>query len=69
MVIFKQLWMKFNNFYGFMSQVNNRFLATSIREGAKRHVIYSRERRRKEKRGKEKRGKRKGRLGSLFLKT
>jgi hypothetical protein len=47
-----------------MSKVNNRFFATSIREGAKRHVIYSRERRREEKRGK-----RKGRLGSLFLKT
>jgi hypothetical protein len=52
-----------------MSKVNNRFLTTSIREGVKRHVIYSRERRREEKKGKEKRGKRKGRLGSLFLKT
>jgi hypothetical protein len=65
----QQFQSSFNNFYGFMSKVDNRFLATSIKEQAKRHVIYPKERRREEKRGKVKRGKRKARLGSLLLKT
>jgi hypothetical protein len=39
----------FNDFKDFMNKVNNRFLATSIRERVKRHVIYSREKKKKEK--------------------
>jgi hypothetical protein len=50
----------FNNFYGFMSKVNNRFLATSIREGRKdmsfiqeRGEEKKKEEKRKEEKGKE----------------
>lgn len=51
-----------------MSKVNNRFLATSIREGAKRHFIYSREeKRRKERKRKERKKERKA--WEFFLKN